>query len=150
MLSTNRREQNRIVLDIGGEGRHPEAWNLNSSHVKTIGQDRGMPIPHHIPGRADNIPLSDGSVDRIFVERTPLSVAALEEIARVIAPNGNIILRHVRPPTGDPHALAIRILPGRSNQHIIRLDDQLVQETDFRLTDRNESLGRMYAPNYFR
>ena len=123
-----------IILDVGGEGRHSEAWNLNPSHVKTIGKNRGQPIPHHISGRADNVPMADGSVDRVIVERTPLQVAGLREIARVISSHGTIILRHARSPCGDPHALAKNILPGRISHRIMRLDGQLVQETEFRLS----------------
>ena len=123
-----------IILDVGGEGRHPEAWNLNPSFVRTIGKKRGQPIPQHILGRADNIPLGDRSVDRVIVERTPLQVSALKEISRVISSNGTIVLRHARSPCGDPHALAKAILPGRLNHRITRLNGQLVQETEFRLS----------------
>ncbi len=128
-----------FVLDVGGEGRHPEAWNLNPSRVKTIGPERGRPIPQHILGRADDIPLPDGSVDRLIAERTPLLAAALKEIIRVIAPNGMIILRHVRPPCGDPHALARSMLPGQVSQRTIRLAGRVVQETRFQLCDDSAS-----------
>ncbi len=124
--------QSAVVLDVGGEGRHPEAWNLNPSPVKTFGEQRGQPIPRHIPGRADSIPLPDGSVDRLIVERTPLRVAALSEIARVISVTGTIVLRHAQPPNVDPHALASRILPGRISRRTIRLGGQVLQETEFR------------------
>jgi hypothetical protein len=56
------------ALDIGGEGRHAEAWNLNPSPVKTLGPEKGLPIPRRIAGRANAIPLPDHSVDRIIVE----------------------------------------------------------------------------------
>ena len=58
-------------LDIGGEGRYADAWNLNPSAVKTIGPNRGQMIPRRIPGRADVIPLPDHSVDQVIMERTP-------------------------------------------------------------------------------
>jgi ubiquinone/menaquinone biosynthesis C-methylase UbiE len=123
-----------FVLDVGGEGRHPEAWNLNPSRTKTIGKYRGQPIPRHIPGRADAIPLADRSVDRLIVERTPLRTAALHEIARVIACGGTIILRHARSPVGDPHAIALQLLPGQVSRRMIRLGTQVVQETEFQLS----------------
>lgn len=122
-----------FVLDVGGEGRYHEAWNLNPSSVVTIGKNNGRPIPRRIPGRADDIPLADGSVDRLIVERTPLRLAALKEIARVIAATGTVVLRHVRSPHRDPHALAMKILPGRASHRTIYLDGQVVQETRFRL-----------------
>src|SRR5688500_1469436 len=95
-----------MVLDIGGEGRHPRAWNLNPSRVKTLGRHRGAPIPRLILGRADAIPLADGSVDRVYVERTPLRDAALREIARIIRPGGVVTLRHVVIPGRDRHGRA--------------------------------------------
>jgi hypothetical protein len=94
----------------------------------------GEPIPCHVPGRADDIPLADGTVDRLIVERTPLRAAALREIARVIASDGTIILRHARSPRSDPHALATQVLPGRICQRIIRLGEQVAQETSFCLS----------------
>ncbi len=62
-----------ITLDIGGEGRHKAAINLNRNRRKTLGAGRGEPIPQLVVGRADAIPLADKSVDYIIVERTPLS-----------------------------------------------------------------------------
>jgi hypothetical protein len=84
---------------------HPDAWNLNPSFVKTIGKSKGQPIPRHLSGRADAIPLADGSVNRLIVERTPLQVAALQEIARVISSNGTIIEDEI----ADPRPGDIRV-----------------------------------------
>ena len=134
MLVSQTDEQSEFILDVGGEGRHPEAWNLNPSLVKTIGNKRGQPIPQHISGRAEDIPLGDGTADRVIVERTPLQRAALKEIARVVSSNGTIILRHAHSPYWDPHALAKRILPGRISQRTFRLAGQVVQETEFRVS----------------
>jgi hypothetical protein len=61
-----------FILDIGGEGRHPTAWNLNPRATKTLGPDRGEPIPRLIRGRGESIPLPDRSVDVVIVEQTPL------------------------------------------------------------------------------
>ena len=58
-----------IVLDIGGEGRHPGAINLNRVRHKTLGPERGHPIPQLVVGRADAIPLADHSIDRVIIER---------------------------------------------------------------------------------
>lgn len=120
-----------FTLDIGGEGRHQAAWNLNPSPVKTKGADRGRPIPRLILGRAELIPLPDKSVDRLIVERTPLRRRALEEIRRVITPTGLVILRHAVPPDIDPHRLAIQVLAGRAQQRMVQIDGQRVQETVF-------------------
>jgi hypothetical protein len=120
-----------FVLDIGGEGRHAEAWNLNPSPTRTLGPDRGRPIPRWIPGRADAIPLAAGVVDWLIVERTPLSHEALVELARVVSPSGRITLRHVPLPWADRHALARSILPGRAVQRMMHLGGAVVQETEF-------------------
>ena len=122
-----------MILDIGGEGRHDMAWNLNPSRVKTVGRDKGQPIPRLIVARAQAIPLADRSVDRIIVEQSPLTRQALKEIARVIAVDGEIILRHVPPPNFDPHAVAKQTLPGKITMAYCRIRGRVIQETSFRL-----------------
>ena len=122
-----------LTLDIGGEGRHVDAWNVNPSPVKTLGQGKGETIPRHILGRAEAIPVSDHSVDRIIVERTPLRKLALHEIERVVASGGLIILRHAAPEGMDPHALASTILPGHVTKRRIRINGRELQETRFQL-----------------
>ena len=122
-----------FVLDIGGEGRHKEAWNVNPSAVKTLGPNRGALIHRRIPGKADAIPLPDHCADRIIVERTPLRVSALNEIARVIKSDGQIELRHANSTGGNPHRLAIAILPGAVSQQRVVIGGQFLQETTFLL-----------------
>lgn len=123
----------QLTLDVGGEGRHAGAWNLNPSPLKTIGSDRGAPIPRLLVARADAIPLADNSVERVIVERTPLLAPALREIARIVAADGEIILRHAVPPGVDPHAVARRLLPGVARSRRVRVGSQVLQETTFRL-----------------
>lgn len=120
-----------MFLDVGGEGRYPEAWNLNPSAVKTLGPNRGQPIQRRIAGRAEAIPLPDNSVLKVIVERTPLRAASLHEIARVIANGGIIILRHARHPYYDPHLLARELFPGTALTRICCLGGQELQETEF-------------------
>lgn len=125
-----------IVLDIGGEGRHSEAWNLNPSRVRTLGPQRGLPIPNFIPGRAESIPLPNQSVDVIIMERTPLRIEALHEIRRVIRPGGTIILRHALPPIDEPHRTACELLPGCVSQSRYRISGRWMQETVFQCRGR--------------
>jgi ubiquinone/menaquinone biosynthesis C-methylase UbiE len=125
-----------LVVDIGGEGRHPTAWNLNPRRHGTLGSKRRQPIPRLIVGRADAIPLADGIVDRIIVERTPLSQAALGEIRRVLSPSGSIVLRHVVRPGTDRHARAVATLAGEVVRRTYRAFGQLLQETEIQLTER--------------
>jgi hypothetical protein len=118
-----------LCLDIGGEGRHAAAVNVNIRRYKTLGPGRGEPIPRLLVARADALPLARGSVGRIVVERTPLTAAALAEIARVIAPRGTIELRHVPLVESDRHARARECLGGHAVQRTLLLAGQWVQET---------------------
>lgn len=127
-----------FILDIGGEGRHDKAWNLNPAPFGTLGIGRGKPIPRHIAGRAEAIPLPDHSVDRIIMERVPLRQIALVEIARVIAADGQIVLRHAAPPNFDPHGLARQMLPGEVSQRTMRIGRQVLQETCFQLSGHSD------------
>ena len=134
LRSTHRRihlKNMTITLDIGGEGRHHGAWNLNPRRLKTKGVGRGTPIPRLILGRAEAIPLPGESVDRVIVERTPLRRKSLQEIRRVITATGTIILRHTVPPHIDPHRLAIQVLSGRRQQRTVHIDGQWLQKTIF-------------------
>jgi hypothetical protein len=117
------------VLDIGGEGRHPDAWNLNPRRHKTFGPERGQLIPRWIEGRGERIPLPDRSVEVLIVERTPLLPATLAEIARVTSPTALIILRHVRAHHLDPHRLAVQVLKGTIARGTITIGSHTLQET---------------------
>lgn len=129
----SRRATRTLTLDIGGEGRYRHAWNLNPSRVKTLGQHKGKPIPRLILGRAQKIPLPNGCVDHVIVERGPVCKAAVLEIARVISPSGTVILRHAKPPKVDPHAVAKVVLPGYVTQRQIKINGRCLLETRFEL-----------------
>src|SRR5207302_9306544 len=96
---------------------------------KTVGPARGATIPRLILARADALPFANGSVGVAIVERTPLTAAGLREIARIIAPGGTIILRHVPLAHSDRHALAKRLLPGHVRSRIRSLYGQSILET---------------------
>ena len=117
-----------IVLDIGGEGRHPQAWNLNPRARRTLG-GRGEPIPRLIQARGEAIPLADDSVDVLIVERTPLVSATLREMVRVAKPTATAILRHAVTPAGDPHRFALRLLEGTTRRRMTMIGQQQVRET---------------------
>jgi hypothetical protein len=123
-----------VILDIGGEGRHPEAWNLNPRSRKTLGQQRGELIPRLIQGRGEGIPLPDRTVDVLIVERTPLRLATLSEMLRVARPSARIILRHANAHRRDPHHFAIQMLKGAVEQRMAMIGRQAVQETVIRLS----------------
>lgn len=85
-----------IHIDIGGEGRYPDAINLNPSPTTTtgIGMPVGSPIPNHVAGVGSHMPFPDDYADVITVESTPILPGTAEEIARVIQPGGRIRLYH--------------------------------------------------------
>lgn len=101
------------VIDIGGEGRHSAAWNVNPRRYRTCGPTHGEPIPRWILGRADALPLPDHVVDLILVERTPLTRTSMDEIRRVVKLDGTIVLRHARPFGMDPHRVVKTVFTGR-------------------------------------
>lgn len=130
-----------FVLDIGGEGRHPGAWNLNPRTHRTLGAGSGRPIPRLIRGRGESIPLPDGSVDVLIVERTPLRSATLREMLRVAKPSATAILRHAITPAGDPHRLAFQLLKGTVTRRMTTIGRQRVRETivsSFRLAEEGD------------
>jgi hypothetical protein len=118
-----------FVLDIGGEGRYLEAWNLNPRTQRTVGERRGLSIPRLIVGRGESIPLADRSVDLLVVERTPLARATLLEMLRVAKPSATVILRHAVGPLGDPHRVALEVLPAPVRRRVITIGRQTVCET---------------------
>lgn len=129
-----------FIVDIGGEGRHPAAWNVNPCAVRTVGPQRGQPIPRLIRGRADNLPLPDHQIDMIIVERTPLSRRAIEEIKRIARPGALVVLRHARAFGRDPHRLVREMLHGENCAYETRIESRIWQETVIKLEGyRHES-----------
>ncbi|HEU5019513.1 MAG TPA: hypothetical protein VFT69_16245, partial [Pseudolabrys sp.] len=113
-----------IILDVGGEGRHPEAWNLNPLDKRSLAPHRGEPIRRLIRARGENIPLATSSVDLVIVERTPLRPATLREIRRIVKPGAFILLRHADLPWLDPHRNALRMLPGHVHRGKLQIGGQ--------------------------
>jgi hypothetical protein len=141
MTAPNARSCRPVVLDIGGEGRYPTAWNLNPRALATLGAGRGRPIPRLIRGRGESIPLADNSVDVLIVERTPLTTALLLEMRRVAKPSAIAILRHAVSPLGDPHRRALAVLKGTGRQRMTRIGRQAVRQTVVRFLRRFPSRG---------
>lgn len=82
----------KLHIDIGGEGRYSNAYNLNPSSKGTVSPWAGKDIPHHVCGVGENIPVPSGTVDYLTLESTPMERKTVSEIARVIKPSGNIRL----------------------------------------------------------
>ncbi len=119
------------LLDIGGEGRYENAWNLNPRSRKTIGREKGLAISRHILGRAECIPLPDGCVQQIMMERAPLRRAAVFEMVRVIVPGGTIILRHYVSSDRNPHGMAQQVIDANFSVQEIEIGCQDLQQTRF-------------------
>lgn len=120
-----------LTLDVGGEGRYLDAWNINPSRFKTLGPERGQPIPRWIAGRIENVPFHDSSVRTVIVERTPLTKAGVRELLRVIQPGGTIVLRHAMAHNRDPHENACFLILAIVSQRQVKLGNQQVCETIF-------------------
>lgn len=123
------------TFDIGGEGSHPTAWNVNPSRTVTFGKRAGEPIPRLIVARADAMPFATGSLGCILVERTPMTRSALREIARVGRPGARVVLRHVPLPHRNRHGEAITILGGTASQQMTSVRGQRVLETTVQLPE---------------
>jgi|SRR6056297_1272719 len=117
------------LLDIGGEGRHTEAINVNPSPTKTLGPNKVEPIPNHLFGRADSIPLPGDSVAAIIMGRTPPKRTAIKEILRVVHSSGTITLRHHVSIHHDPHRIARQRIPGLTTSGRASLGNQKLIET---------------------
>lgn len=83
-----------IHLDIGGEGRHAGAINVNPQGLTTTTGVPGRPIPDLVVARGEALPFASGVADMVTVENAPIRDATLDEIARVLKPGGTVRLLH--------------------------------------------------------
>jgi hypothetical protein len=84
--------EGKLHIDIGGEGRYPEAYNLNPVSKGTVHPWTNNNIPNHVCGVGENIPVQSGTVDYITLESTPISQETILEIGRVLKQTGHIRL----------------------------------------------------------
>ena len=84
------------VIDIGGEGRNPEAINININVKTSTTPPKDQNIPSLIVRLGDNAPLDfkNCSVTKVIMQGTPISNATAKEIARVIKKDGTILLEN--------------------------------------------------------
>ena len=60
----------KLHIDIGGEGRYPEAYNLNPVSKGTVPPWFNKDIPNHVCGVGENIPVPSSTVDARSRRRT--------------------------------------------------------------------------------
>ncbi|MEZ6080408.1 MAG: hypothetical protein R3C56_33475 [Pirellulaceae bacterium] len=119
------------LLDIGGEGRYENAWNLNPRSKKNDRAGQGTCHPPSHSGTRECIPLPDGCVQQILMERAPLRRAAIFEMIRVILPGGTIILRHHVGTGRNPHVEAQQLIDADCSVQQIKIGCQGLQQTCF-------------------
>lgn len=97
-------KSNEILhLDVGGEGAQKaygltsgfkDAININAKRYSSQYQDKEIPNLVLLQSWDSNppLPFSDGSADRITLQGAPLTDHNVNEIARVLAPNGRVDL----------------------------------------------------------
>ncbi len=92
-------------VDIGGEGHHPGAVNVNPSRTRTNpgpnDEPTGSKIPDLVVGRGENLPFRSGVAEDVFMENVPLGDEMLDEARRITRAGGRIHL-------GGPDAQSVR------------------------------------------
>jgi hypothetical protein len=105
-----------LHLDIGGEGFHPDAVNVNPSPVTTtgIGAPAGQPIPNLVQTTGENLAphFAPGSAAVVTIENTPITPTMASQVASVTRPGGQIILQHPADAAQALHPLVIQAVPG--------------------------------------
>jgi hypothetical protein len=81
-----------VHIDIGGEGRYPNAINVNPKTTTSTTGTAGRTIPNRVPGRGESLPFGARHADGISLENAPITAQTAVEIARVIKPGGSIRL----------------------------------------------------------
>ena len=83
-----------VAIDIGGEGHHEGAINVNINVHGTFGDTGGKDIPNLMlrPGCAGELPFVAGGVNTVYMERTKISAETAKEIARVAGAGGTVSL----------------------------------------------------------
>lgn len=110
------RVASKLVIDIGGEGRHPAAINVNPGFTTTTTGRAGRPIPNLVQGVGEKLPFPARAADTIIVENAPLRPETIAELARVIKPGGAVRLVHPSEYAAKVHQAAVRAIGERVHQ----------------------------------
>lgn len=104
-------------LDVGGEGKYPDAANLNPASEGAHG-----PIPNRISGRAESNGLDDGCADHVSAESIPLHhPGVVEGIVRLVAPGGTVRLENPSDfrPAAHAHERLRELLGGDASSRVV-------------------------------
>jgi hypothetical protein len=107
-----------VHLDVGGEGRHHYAINVNPGNLTSTTGVPGRPIPRLVNGHVEKIPFASGTADGLLVESAPLRPGAAAEIARVLKPGASVRLVHPVDYGRTHHASVITALGGKHKQRV--------------------------------
>lgn len=83
-----------LHVDIGGEARFARAINVNPGTLTTTTGAAGRRIPNLVQAVGEQLPVRSHLAQLVTVENTPLRSGAAGEIARLLAPGGEVFLRH--------------------------------------------------------
>ena len=93
-----------VHIDIGGEGRYPDAINLNPNYD-------GLPKPT-VGGLGEQAPFKSSVADLVTVESAPLRPGTITEIARIAKPGSEIRLVHPADYAAQNHQKVIDAVKG--------------------------------------
>jgi len=108
-----------VHLDIGGEGRHARAINVNPERLTTTTGLPGRPIPNLIVGTGEALPVRAASVDKVLVENAALRPGSEREIARVLKRGGTVRLVHPSGYATRTHGLVAAAVQGRHQRRVV-------------------------------
>jgi hypothetical protein len=108
------RKRGALILDVGGEGAHKGAVNVNPGTLTSTTGKPGRLIPNRVEGVTEKIPFPSGSAAVVIVENAPIRPGAAAELARVVGKGGTIKLTHPSDYAKQAHAQVVEATRGRA------------------------------------
>ena len=109
-----------VVIDIGGEGRYPNAINVNPATNGSYPPYEGK-IPNRVDSFGEKLPFPDNSVDGIVIESGPINPDVIQEVVRVLKPGGSVRLVTPLPEAEKLHESVIEALGGAATQRPVQM-----------------------------
>ena len=120
------KEQHGIVhIDIAGEGRYPDAINVNHQGLTSTTGAPGQPIPHLVKSGADALPFDNSVVDKFSYENFKVTALRMSEVKRVSKPGAEINILNPKDLAigGGDHELARSLLGGQIKSQVTFLEN---------------------------